>query len=181
MDTSFLDNMEPDSPPSARYNRIVWIDDMPVLELRDPNEGHGGEPRTKTRHQYMLADGHIWHRRLPPETVGDAWADVGVPGWEPRTSVARGPISDYAAAARAYDCVVDVAFEDAQNVGAIRYRFAPIDVGFDLRDGGQTVEIVCAPRVRVSYAVRGERRVVSGPLEYVVAVLEKAGYSIETV
>lgn len=78
---SILDTWEPDTLPSQRYNRIVSVGKGHVLELRDPNSGQGGGPKDMPRHQYARAGGHLWTRRLPPETVGDEWID-GSARWE---------------------------------------------------------------------------------------------------
>jgi hypothetical protein len=76
-----LDRFEPDSPPSLRYNGIVPFGARDLLELRDPNSGQGGGPDDKPRHQYLVADGVLWTRRLPPASVGDEWRDLPGP-WE---------------------------------------------------------------------------------------------------
>jgi len=98
-----LDHMEPETPPSQRYNRIVRIEAADVLELRDPNDGQGGGPADKCRHQYVLGGGQLWRRRLPPETVGDEWRDVPGPvRWErmEQRPPAGSVIDVYALAAR---------------------------------------------------------------------------------
>ena len=74
-----------------RLRRVAGIDgvwarvlDDGTLELRDPNQGQGHDPRGKTRYQYRLDEhGNVLFRHLPPEIVGDAWEDIGVPEWEP--------------------------------------------------------------------------------------------------
>lgn len=98
-----LERYEPNTPPSRRYNRLVTVGFVDVLEMRDPNDGQSHDPATKARHQYLLAGGMLWSRRLPPETVGDAWVDTGVPRWEPMTHRPPAPslILDYAEGARA--------------------------------------------------------------------------------
>lgn len=78
---ALLDRMEPDTPPTMRFNRIVDLGYGYVLEMRDPNEGLGGGPETKTRHQYARTADRLWRRRLPPESVGDEWED-GPARWE---------------------------------------------------------------------------------------------------
>lgn len=77
-----LARMEPDTPPSQRYNRLVQIGAVTALEMRDSNEGQGGGPEDKSRHQYVWTGGLLWRRRLPPECVGDDWVD-GSSRWEP--------------------------------------------------------------------------------------------------
>jgi len=77
-----------------RHHRVdgtwVRIHDDGTLEMRDPNDGQCADPRGKIRHQYRIdARGAVLARSLPPETVGDAWADIGVPEWEPRTTPPR--------------------------------------------------------------------------------------------
>jgi len=76
--TRLLDRIEPDTPPSRRYSRLLRSS---LLELRDPNDGQDPDPATKTRHQYARAGGVLWSRRLPPESVGDEWLD-GPARWE---------------------------------------------------------------------------------------------------
>lgn len=79
----YLCRVEPGVAPSQRYNRRVQVGGVYVLEMRDPNSGSDPEPATKPRHQYVRTAGMIWYRDLPPETVGDAWLDRGVPQWRP--------------------------------------------------------------------------------------------------
>lgn len=93
-----LDRMEPDTPPSERYSRLVDVGRARVLELRDPNEGQGGGPAAKTRHQYVRAGGLLWRRRLPPESMGEEWMDQPGPvPWEPLDSLPLSPhvLRDY--------------------------------------------------------------------------------------
>ena len=78
-----LDRIEPGTSPSQRYSRLIQVEAAQVLELRDPNDGQGGGPADKCRHQYVVAGGRLWRRRLPPESVGDEWCDVPGPvPWE---------------------------------------------------------------------------------------------------
>lgn len=78
----------------TRLRKLEWMDgvyirvtDDGMLEMRDPNDGQSPDPRDKARHQYRIDDdGDILYRRLPPESVGDAWLDTGVPEWEPYTT-----------------------------------------------------------------------------------------------
>lgn len=70
-----------------RHSRVdgTWarIHDDGVLEMRDPNDAQSSDPADKPRHQYRVtAEGDIVKRRLPPESAGDAWKDIGVPEWE---------------------------------------------------------------------------------------------------
>lgn len=69
----------------------VQVHDDGTLEMRDPNSGQSREPADKPRYQYRVdpADGEILKRCLPPERVGDAWADIGVPEWEPSQTPPR--------------------------------------------------------------------------------------------
>jgi hypothetical protein len=90
-----MQEMEPDTPPSMRFNRIVTVGTVFVLETRDPNSDQGG-PSDKPRHQYLMAGGQLWYRRLPPEAIGDAWADTGEPAWELREIPASGLVRTYA-------------------------------------------------------------------------------------
>lgn len=98
---------EQDLPPSMRvWTRIVRVDAAHVLELRDPNDGQGSDPATKSRYQYLWAGGRLWRRHLPPapldlaasDTSHDAWADAGMPAWEPcdRSWQPRSVIEEYA-------------------------------------------------------------------------------------
>jgi hypothetical protein len=78
--------------------------------------------------------------------------------------------------------MTDGAFENATDVTSIRYRLHPLDVGFDLRRAGHVVEIGDEPQLRVSYpAEDGERRVIDGPRQLVVARLRKLGFTIRLV
>lgn len=74
--------------------------------------------------------------------------------------------------------ITDQPFEDAADVGSIRYRLHPLDVGFELRGSGTAIKI--APNdvvLRVSYAdASGERRVMRGPREAVLYRLRRLGY-----
>jgi hypothetical protein len=53
------------------------------LEIRDPNSGQGRDPNSKPRLQYAVVSGRVVRRHLPPTSVGDVWADIGEPAWEP--------------------------------------------------------------------------------------------------
>lgn len=66
----------------------VRIHDDGMLEMRDRNSGQSMDPADKPRFQYRVdADGgDVMTRCLPPESVGDAWQDIGVPEWEPATT-----------------------------------------------------------------------------------------------
>jgi hypothetical protein len=64
-----LDRCEPNTPPSARRNRIVKVAGRSVLQMVDPNDA------AETRHQYIVAGGALWHRKLPAEGLGDEWID----------------------------------------------------------------------------------------------------------
>lgn len=74
-----LDRLSPSEahlPPSARtWARVITVDYRTILELRDPNDGLGADPATRTRHQYLVARGGIWKRRLPPAPL-DSVHDV---------------------------------------------------------------------------------------------------------
>lgn len=61
----------------------VWNCLLPdgTLEMRNPNEGQSWDAEKKSRYQYRVVDGLLIERRLPPESVGDAWRDTGVPEW----------------------------------------------------------------------------------------------------
>jgi len=101
----FLERLEPGSegtPPSQRLHRILLIETgVRILEMRDPNDGADPDPRSKSRHQYLLAGGLVYSRHLPPEPLGDAWADSGVPPWELLGGTGRptGIVAEYAAIA----------------------------------------------------------------------------------
>lgn len=100
---NLLDKIEPNTPPSMRFTRIVDVDCIMVLEMRDPNEGTAGGPESKTRYQYLLGeDGKIWTRTLPPETVG---ADGTSSHWR-ICEAPQGLIAEYAAIAQAVPMAV---------------------------------------------------------------------------
>lgn len=80
-----LDRLEPHTPPSARYNRLVHYGAAEVLELRDPNDGQDPDPLTKVRHQYVRTGDIFWHRALPPEVIGDRWMGESAPSGFERT------------------------------------------------------------------------------------------------
>ena len=115
----FLARLEPgaaDIPPSMRYHRIILIDTgAPILEMRDPNDGQGSGPATKSRHQYLLAGGLLYTRHLPPapETWSpdaDTWrGEDGPRRWELCGGTGRptGILRDYVAAARHLDIAPD--------------------------------------------------------------------------
>ena len=75
-----------------------------------------------------------------------------------------------------------IPFEDAHDVRSIRYRLAPIDVGFDLRV--QDMLVLVDPEddpLRVSYEDNdGERYVIEGPQAEVLEYLREAGYCFKT-
>jgi hypothetical protein len=82
----------PPSPPPGWIERMrhhrridgVWsrILDDGTLEMRDPNDGQSSDPAHKSRYQYRAEEDGYAKRHLPPESVGDAWQDIGVPEWE---------------------------------------------------------------------------------------------------
>lgn len=74
--------------------------------------------------------------------------------------------------------MTDLPFDDATDVGSIRHRLHPLDVGFDLRSEGTAVAVGDEPVLRVSYpSAKGERYVVEGPREEVLARLRKLGFT----
>lgn len=75
----------------------VRVLDDGTLEMRDPNDGHSPDPRDKVRYQYRydVERGEFLRRMLPPESVGDAWTDIGVPAWEWHDPPEFGPVWDY--------------------------------------------------------------------------------------
>jgi hypothetical protein len=75
----WIGRMRRDPRVDGIWTRIL---DDGTLEMRDPNDGQSSDPAEKCRHQYRLDDGYVSKRRLPPEIVGDAWQDIGVPDWE---------------------------------------------------------------------------------------------------
>lgn len=95
-----------DRPPSrGRWVRALpWSPRRPweVVEIRDPNEGTGTDPSLRSRHQYMVAAGTAWSRRLPPAPLSkpddeSPWAD------DPHASEWRlwcpsGPLAEWARA-----------------------------------------------------------------------------------
>lgn len=78
--------------------------------------------------------------------------------------------------------VIDVEFDAAEKVREIRYRLAPIDVGFDLRDVGCKVAVDPADDpIRVSYPARdGSVRVMAGPQARVLERLRALGFEFTT-
>jgi len=115
MSIAILDRLSPGEshlPPSRRtWARIVDLQTVPttVLELRDPNDGQDPDPASKARHQYAVARGLLWRRRLPPAPLDEPcdetpWADAPViagrrqpPAWEP-IDCPRSPIGEWARA-----------------------------------------------------------------------------------
>jgi len=106
-----LPDPQPPAPPAPawvkRFRRHPQVDGTWVriledgtLEMRDPNDGQSSDPARKCRHQYIVDDetGDLLYRRLPPATVGDEWADLGLPPWEyrdPYGSSYGGVVLDY--------------------------------------------------------------------------------------
>jgi hypothetical protein len=74
----------------------------------------------------------------------------------------------------------DISYDRAEDPQSIRYRLAPIDVGFDLRLQGMPVTFARGDDpIRVSYAGRGGvLRVVSGAQDAVARHLRRHGYSV---
>ena len=72
-------------------------------------------------------------------------------------------------------------FEDAANVGEIRYRLHPIDVGFDLRAESMAVDMGDSEdALRVSCADEGGARVVlTGSRDDVISELRRLGYEVK--
>lgn len=75
-----------------------------------------------------------------------------------------------------------IPFDTAREVWNIRYRLAPIDVGFDLRV--QNMPIAVDPKddpIRISYEESdGERYVIEGPQPEVLEHLRELGYTFTT-
>ncbi len=81
--------------------------------------------------------------------------------------------------------ITDIPFESGRDVESIKYRLAPLDVGFDLRVQGVAVEIDPADDpIRVSYStaqgIAGERRIAEGPRVEVLKRLRQAGYKFRS-
>lgn len=74
--------------------------------------------------------------------------------------------------------IIDVSFDEAEDVTSIAYRLHPIDVGFDLRADDTAIAITRADDpIRVSYPARdGSRRVMTGPQRPVLARLRRLGF-----
>lgn len=129
-----------------------------------------GEVETAMRRVLSVAVGEASERvRI---LLGDESHD-GVPGLPsvPRTLAER----EAACAPK----LRDVPFEVAEDVGSIRYRLHPLDVGFDLREQCTAIEFGDEPEIRVSYPAEDhERRVMSGPRALVIARLEELGFRI---
>ena len=79
------------------------------------------------------------------------------------------------------NAITDVPFDLADDVGSIRYRLHPLDVGFDLRDEGMVVAVAAGDDpLRVSYpGAQGERRVIEGPAQAVLRRLRARGFRFE--
>jgi hypothetical protein len=76
--------------------------------------------------------------------------------------------------------LIDVSFDDATDVQAIRYRLHPGDVGFDLRAQRTPIVVEREESLRCSYPdEHGERRVMAGPFAAVVARLRALGFDVE--
>lgn len=84
-----LDRISPDeahlSPSARTWARLIRAPSVgdDVLELRDLNDGQGWDPAEKARHQYAIARGVLWARRLPPaplDTPEDETAWIDDPG-----------------------------------------------------------------------------------------------------
>ena len=77
--------------------------------------------------------------------------------------------------------VLDIPFEEATDDTSIRYRLAPLDVGFDLRVQEMKVQVNRSDDpIRVSYATRnGERRVIYGAQDAVLRRLRRHGYRFD--
>ncbi len=89
---------DPDAPRATANTVPAWITqarkhrhvdgtwtrilDDGTLEMRDLNDGQSSDPRRKSRYQYRVTETGYQERRLPPESVGDAWQDIGIPEWE---------------------------------------------------------------------------------------------------
>jgi len=80
----------PETSLAVRLRKLMRVDgvwdrilDDGILERRDPNDGQSNDPSDKSRYQYRVgADGYLQRRHLPPQHVGDAWRDIGIPEWE---------------------------------------------------------------------------------------------------
>ena len=72
-------------------------------------------------------------------------------------------------------------FDGAANVGSIRYRLHPLDVGFDLRAEPMPVDMADAEdTLRVSCADEaGARVVLTGSRDDVIGELRRLGYEIK--
>lgn len=84
-----LSRLEPHTPPSQRFYRVVHVGSVEVFEMRDPNDGLG-DPSSKTRYQYLHAGDGTWARTLPPERRGDCWEGQDAPPVWTRLMAARG-------------------------------------------------------------------------------------------
>lgn len=75
------------------------------------------------------------------------------------------------------DTLIDIPFDDAADVGDIRYRLAALDVGFSLLETRTPIAVSrSADPIRVSYDGRDGRRVMSGPQADVLRALRGRGY-----
>ena len=136
-----LTQEENDRPPSRRWVRLVRIGAVKALEMRAPDSGQDSDPAEKPRHQYVVAGGRIWTRRLPPESVGDEWRD-GPARWEilPDRGRVRSIIDEFAGRAHACPlCVVRRLPEYPDGTDAPEYR-----IRGKYRDGPD-VEVLAGP------------------------------------
>jgi len=139
---AILERLEPGTLPSRRYNRLVRIGTVEVLELRDHNSGSDPDPDSKPRHQFTATtDGTIWCRVLPPVTFGDSWADTGAPRWEP-VAYLDGIIAEAAPLLQRAPLLRmrRQAMQDGQGCEFYRVQGEDMDVGDAAR-----VELACGP------------------------------------
>jgi len=93
-----LSNERGTSPSQRKWAREIVLRGSLVLEMRDPNDGAGSDPATKTRHQYTVQRLYLWRRRLPPAPLDQPedetpWQDE--PAWW-ELATATGPLAQWA-------------------------------------------------------------------------------------
>lgn len=89
-------------PSQRRWAREIQTRHGQVLELRDPNDGIGGDPAEKTRYQYLVARGYLWRRQLPPAPLEQPEDETPFRDsplcWEVSELAAHSPITAWALA-----------------------------------------------------------------------------------
>lgn len=90
--TEWLRRLERVVEADGKWTRILADG---TLELRDMDEGLPSGIGQKKRYQFRCTNGELQRRVMPPENIGDTWADIGAPVWEPSDPPRFGPVRDY--------------------------------------------------------------------------------------